>query len=337
MNLNLQQLNNHLQQGLKNIYLFSGDETLLLQESSDALRTACKQQGFTEREIFDIDTKFDWSDVLQSLNSMSLFADRKLLELRFKTSKIGDDGSKGLVSVLDNMNPDIVILVTMPKIDKTTQGSKWHKAIDNMGVTLQIWPVDRAQLPRWIQGRMQQHGLNASEDALQFLADNVEGNLLAAQQEIEKLHLLANNKTIDLQTMTEMVCNSSRYTVFNLTDRCLAGDITAAMRTLNGLKAEDDTTKHLLPILGFITRELRTLHRLHNAQEQGTSLYQAMQNERIYQARQNLVQNAMKRLNRQKIEKLLMKARLIDQSIKGITKDSPWLHLEQLTLVFAGR
>lgn len=336
MNLNLQQLGNHLQQGLKNIYLFSGDEILLLQESSDALRTTCKQHGFTEREVFDIDAKFDWSCILQSLNSMSLFADRKLLEIRFKTSKIGDDGSKGLLSVLADINPDIVILVTMPKIDKATQGSKWHKAIDSAGITMQVWPIERSQLPRWIQGRMQQYGLNASIDALQFLADNVEGNLLAAQQEIEKLHLLSNNETIDLESMTMMVCNSSRYTVFNLTDRCLAGDITAAMRTLNGLKAEDDTAKNLLPILGFVTRELRTLHRLHTAQEQGTSLFQAMQNERIFQARQTLVQNAIHRLNRNKIEKLLIKARLIDQSIKGITKDSPWLHLEQLTLGFAG-
>lgn len=337
MNLNLQQLSSHLQKSLKPVYLFSGDEILLMQESSDTLRTSCKQQGFIEREVFDIDTRFDWSDILQSLNSMSLFADKKLIEIRFKTSKIGDDGSKGLVSVIENTHPDIAILVTMPKIDKATQNSKWFKAIDNIGITLQVWPIERAQLPRWIQARMEHYNLKASDDALQFLADNVEGNLLAAQQEIEKLRLQATTGMIDLETMTSLICNSSRYNVFSLADHCLAGDVTAAMRTLNGLKAEDDTPKNLLPILGFLARELRTLHRLQTAQEQGTPLFQAMQNERIFQSRQNMVQNALKRMSRKRIEKLLAKARRVDQSVKGLANDSPWLHLEQLTLAFSRR
>jgi DNA polymerase-3 subunit delta len=334
MNLNQQQLHNHLQQSLKPIYIVSGDEPLLLQETCDSIRATSKQQGFIEREIHHIHARFSWDDILHSLNSMSLFADKKLLEIRFETSKIGDDGSKGLQSVVDNMNPDIVILITMPKIDKATQKGKWFKAIDAIGIHIQLWPVERNNLPRWIQGRLQQHGLNANEEALQFLADNVEGNLLAAQQEIEKLALITNNSTIDLATITELISNSSRYTVFNLTDRCLAGDTASALRTLAGLKAEGT---ELIPILALMARELRILHRLKTAQEQGISIFQAMQSERIFQSRQNIVQNALQRLHLRTIERLLLKAQLIDQSVKGIKKESPWLHMEQLIIGFAGR
>ena len=333
MNLNLTQLANHLQQGLKPVYLVSGDEPLLIQECCDMIRSTSKEQGFIEREVFDIDSRFKWDNVLNSLSSMSLFADRKLLELRFSSSKIGDEGSKGVQAIMDNLNPDTLILVSMPKIDKTTQKSKWFKAIDNIGISVQVWPVERNNLPRWIQGRLQERGLNASPDALQCLTDNVEGNLLAAQQEIEKLELLVGDKrTIDLETMTKLVSNSSRYTIFNLTDRCLAGDTDTALRTFNGLRAEGTEAPVML---WSLTRELRVLHRIQSAIAQGTSPFNAMQSERIFQNRQNLIQNALNRLPLRKIEKMLVKARLIDQSIKGQANESPWLLLEQLTLAFA--
>lgn len=335
MNLNQTQLSNHLQQGLKPAYLVSGDEPLLVQECCDAIRSACRQQGFTEREVFDIDGRFNWDNILHSLNSMSLFADRKLLELRFATSSIGDSGSKGLQAVVENLNPDTLILVNMPRIDKATQNNKWFKALDNIGASIQVWPVERNNLPRWIQGRMQERGLNASPDALQFLADNVEGNLLAAQQEIEKLQLLVgDSRSIDLDTITRLVSNSSRYTVFNLTDRCLAGDTDAALRTFNGLKAEG---MEATLMLWSLTRELRVLHRIHSATRQGTALFQAMQNERISQNRQPLVQNALQRLAPGTIEKMLIKARLIDQSIKGMADEPPWMLLEQMTMAFSSR
>ena len=334
MKLNQQQLSSNLQQGLKPIYLVSGDETLLVQESCDMIRSICKEQGFTERESHHVDAKFKWDDVLLSSNSMSLFADKKLIELHCKSEKIGDSGSKGLQSLLQDPNPDTIFLVIMPKLAAAQQKSKWFKAVDAIGITLPIWPIDRANLPRWIQNRLHQHGLSATDDAVNFMADNVEGNLLAAQQEIEKLRLLAKNENIDLETVTEMVSNSSRYTVFNLTDKCLAGDISAAIRTLNGLKAEGtDATI----ILWSLTRELRVLYKIQTAQQNGQPMNQAMRNERIFDSRQNIVQNALRRLSKNKIERLLRKARLIDQSIKGIKPGSPWMQLEQLTVNFCSR
>lgn len=331
MNLNHQQLLKHLQSELKPIYLVSGDEPLLLQETGDVLRNTFKQAGFLEREIYDIDNRFHWDDVHHSLNSMSLFAEKKILELRFKSSKIGDD-SKQIIEIISHLHADIIILITMPKMDKATKDGKWGKAVDNAGIVVQLWPIERHQLPQWITQRLSDYGINASSDAIQFLSDNVEGNLLAAKQEIEKLSLLSD-KNIDLNRMTEIVSNSSRYNIFNLADRCLSGDSISAMKTLSGLQAEGIEATL---ILWCLSKELRILHRLSTNQERGQSLFQAMQTERIFQNRQQLYQQALNHLSKQKIERLLIKARLIDQSIKGIIQDSAWMHIEQLTLAISG-
>lgn len=334
MKIKQQQLSNQLKQGLAPIYLVSGDESLLVQESADEIRECCRNQGFTEREVHHIDNSFNWEDLLLSSNSMSLFADRKLIECQFKSTKLGDAGSKAVQRLLEEPNPDVVFLFIMPKLDASTQRGKWYKAVEKTGISLPLWPIERYQLPRWIQTRMQQYGLQANDDAVNFLADNVEGNLLAAKQEIEKLRLLANDQIIDLEKMTELTSNSSRYTVFNLTDRCLSADSKAALKTLYGLRNEGiDATV----ILWALAREVRTLHRLQTAQQQGQPLGQIMKAERIFESRQRLVQAAMQRLNLNILNQLLRKSRQIDQSIKGLSDDSQWLLLEQLVLRFSSR
>ena len=332
MKLNPEQLSKQLQQGLKPIYLFSGDETLLLQEACDSLRAAAKQQGFIEREChYAENIHFNWDDVFHSVNSMSLFAERKLLEIHFKSAKVGDSGSKAIQALLKDLNPDILLLLIMPKLDSASTRSKWYKAIEAAGASCQVWPVERPHLPRWIQSRLQQRGLSASDEAVEFLADNVEGNLLAAQQEIEKLCLLNTDKALDLQTMTAMISNSSRYTVFNFTDRCLAGDAQTALKTLYGLKAEGNDALSIIALLNY---NLRILHRLHHAQSQGESLHQAMRSERIFESRQRLMQSALGRLSPKKLEAMLCRTRLIDQSVKGLKQEPPWLLLEQITMGF---
>lgn len=329
MKLKAQQLASNLKQGLQPLYLISGDESLLVQESCDLIRKHCRSAGFSEREVFHVETNFNWDDVLLSANSMSLFADKKFIECRFKTNKPGKDGSEALLKYLQSPSPDTVLLLIMPKLDTNSQRSKWYKVLEKSAVTLPIWPIERYQLPRWIQGRLQEHGLNASDDAVDFLADNVEGNLLAAKQEIEKLRLLVNEQRIDLNMMMSLVSNSSRYTVFNLVDKCLSGNAQAAMRTLQGLKSEGT---EVTIILWSLSREIRTLHRLQFAQQQGLPLNQVMRNERIFESRQRLFQNALQRLSIRKLEMLLRKSRLIDQSIKGIKNESPWMQLEQLSM-----
>jgi DNA polymerase-3 subunit delta len=311
--------------------LVSGDESLLVEESCDLIRKACRHQGFTERELFHIEgNNAPWDDVIAANDSMSLFADKKIIELRCKSNKIGDAGSKAILRYIEHINSDTILLMIMPKLDSAQTRSKWVKAIEDNGAHCQIWPIDRQHLPQWINQRLSQHGLQASNDAVVFLADNVEGNLLAAKQEIEKLVLLATGSHINLEQMTEFVSDSSRYTVFNYVDKILAGDAQSALKTLHGLKAEGlDTTL----LVWAISRELRTLYRIAKASNDGMPIAQALRNERVFDSRKPLIDAALRRLNNRKIEMAMRQLRLIDQSSKGMNNASPWLQLEKLTLL----
>lgn len=329
MKLNHNQLSQHLQRPLLPIYLLSGDEILLLQESLQALREAAKKQGYSTRETYYVEGRFNWDDILISANSLSLFADKKIIELRFRNGKFLEADSKALLQILDFANPDLLIIITMPRLEAGVNRSKAYKAIEDTGATLTLWPIDRQHLPQWIQTRLHHYQIKASADAIEFLADSTEGNLLATQQEIEKLYLLNQQDIIDLPSMMQIVSNSSRYTVFNYVDRCLAGDTANALKTLQGLRDEGHDA---ILILWGLSRELRILYRLLFAIEQGTPIMQALRNERVADMRHKMVQLALKRLNLSTLKGLLIKAQTIDHCIKGIKKDSPWLHFEQLTL-----
>lgn len=335
MKINPEQLVRQLQQPLLPLYFLNGDEPLLIQESLQTLREVARQQGFTTRESYHIEGRFNWQDVLMSANSLSLFADRKLIELHFKNGKFAEADGKAINDILGFTNPDLLIVITMPRLESGVNKSKLYKQIDAVGGTVTFWPIERHQLPQWIQTRLQRYQLNASPDAIQFLADNTEGNLLAAQQDIEKLYLLADaQQVIDLETMAQIISNSSRYTVFNYVDRCLAGDAAAALRTLQGLRNEgNDATL----ILWGISRELRLLYRLDNAAQRGTPISQALRSEYVPPMRQRLVQQAAERLSTTVLHRLLEKARIIDNCIKGLKNDSPWLHFEQLTITLCQR
>lgn len=331
MKINHDQLERHLQQGLQPLYLVSGDEPLLVQESCQLIRDTARQQGFSSRERYYVEGRFDWQDVLMSANSLSLFAERKLIELDFKNGKFAAADAEALQTLLAHGSDDNLLLISMPRFEGNISRDKTWKLLDERGVTLRIWPVERQRLPQWIQGRLRQHQLDASAEAIQFLADNVEGNLLAARQEIEKLALISDGGVIDLDAMTQAVSNASRYTVFNYLDKCLAGDLAGALKTLQGLKDEGSEAPILLWGIG---RELRLLLALHRAGADGQPIAQAMRNLRVPDMRQRLVQTAVSRLPPARLYRLLEKARRIDQSVKGIVKESPWLHLEQLTLAF---
>ena len=324
------QLSSQISKQVQPIFLMSGDEILLLEETCDIIRKYCKHQGYSEREVFHLDANNKpWDDMLASANSMSLFSDKKLIEIRCKTNKIGDRGSKAINAYLSNINPDCIILIIMPKLDSAQNKSKWVKAIEAHGIHCQHWPIERHQLPQFISQRLQQHGLKADSEAINFLADNVEGNLLAAKQEIEKLALLVDDTVIDLPKMIKLSSNSSRYTVFNYVDRCLQGDKKAALNTLQGLKSEGCETTL---VLWAISRELRTLYRLAKAQQEGMNINAAMRNERIFESRKSIIEMACQRLSTHRIERSLRQLRQVDQSIKGIKDFSPWIQLEQLTL-----
>jgi DNA polymerase-3 subunit delta len=333
MKLRPEQLTTQLQKTLLPVYLVSGDEPLLVQETCDNIRAACKQAGFNNREVYEADKKFDWQLLLDANNSLSLFGDRKLIELRLP-GKPGTQGSKALVEFAGNTSPDNVLLITTGKLDKASQQTKWVKTLENLGALIQVWPVDAQHLPRWINQRMKSVGINASRDAIQLLADRVEGNLLAASQEIEKLRLRGSDATVDTETIAAIVSDNARYDIFQLTDMALAGDASASLKMLNSLKAEGTEPTVLL---WSLSRELRSLSKIASKMTQGTSINSALKQERVWDRRQPLIRNALSRLNGKRLNRLIERAGLIDHGIKGLRKANVWDELRELILQLAGK
>lgn len=328
-----EQLGAALSKSLAPIYLVSGDEPLLIQEACDAIRRAARQSGFSERELYHCDTGFDWGQVLTAANSLSLFAEQKIIELRIANGKPGDKGGKVLQEYAASPAPDNLLLIVTGKLDSAAQKSKWFKAIEDAGMHIQVWPITPAQLPRWIGQRLQQAGLKADGNAIDLLASRIEGNLLAASQEIEKLALLAHDNIVSYELMASVVADSARYDVFGLTDKALHGDARGAVKTLHGLKTEGTEP---INILWALTRDIRSLVQISQAQAQGKPFEAAARQAGIWDKRQPLIQTALRRLKPAQVQQLLRKANGIDKAIKGMRNAEPWDELLDLTLNLAG-
>ncbi len=329
-----EQLSAALGKKLAPVYLVSGDEPLLVQETCDEIRRAARRAGFDERELYHGEPGFDWERLLAAANSLSLFADRKLIELRIASGKPGEKGAKALLQYSQAASEDTLLLVVTPKLDGSAQRSKWFKALEYAGVVVQIWPVTPQQLPRWIGQRLQAAGLKADSQAIDILASRVEGNLLAASQEIEKLKLLATEKGfVTAEIMANAVADSARYDVFGLVDKALHGDARAAVKNLLGLKGEGtDATV----VLWALAREIRTLSQIAHATAQGQNFDTAARQAGVWDKRKALVKNAVRRLKQPQLQLLLRKANMIDKAIKGMHSASPWDELMDLTLNLAG-
>ena len=328
-----EQLPAALSKQLAPVYLISGDEPLLAQEACDAIREAARQRDFSERELYQVDASFDWNQLLAAANSLSLFAERKLIELRIPNGKPGKDGGKALVEYSQNPGDDNLLLIITPKLDGSQQRTKWCKALEQVGVHVQIWPIAGPQLPRWIGQRLQQAGLRADTQAIDILASRIEGNLLAAAQEIEKLKLLTSDGFISAELMASAVADSARYDVFGLIDKALSGDARGAVKTLNGLRAEGtDATV----VLWALAREIRTLARILHAADQGQGFDTAARQNGVWDKRKALVQGALRRFRTPQLQQLLRKANAVDKAIKGMRRADPWDELMDLTLNLAG-
>jgi DNA polymerase-3 subunit delta len=328
-----EQLEVTLAKGLAPVYLVSGEEPLLIQEACDSIRQAARKSGFGERELYHADASFDWNQVLASANSLSLFAEQKIIEVRLPSGKPGDKGGKALQEYASSPAPDNLLLLVTGKLDKSAQNTKWFKAIDNAGVHITVWPIGPAQLPRWIGQRLQQAGLRADSGAIDLLAARVEGNLLAAAQEIEKLKLLAPDKLVSAELMASVVADSARYDVFGLVDKALHGDARSAVRTLQGLKAEGTDA---IAVLWALTREVRSLVQIAQSLAQGKAFAWAAKQAGVWDKRQPLMQGALRRFKPAQLQQLLRKANGIDKAIKGMRKAEPWDELLELTLNLAG-
>jgi DNA polymerase-3 subunit delta len=330
MRLYPEKLASHLQQTLVPVYLLSGDEPLLLQECADQIRRTAREQGCSQREIIDGGVShFNWQDLLHSATDMSLFAERKLIELRLPSGKPGAEGSKALCEYLDIASGDDVLLIIAGKVDKQSTNSKWYKALDKAGATIQIWPIDSKELPRWLQQRVRDAGMSIDQEALQFLCDRVEGNLLAAVQEVEKLKLLATDSQITTQTVIDAVSNNARYNVYAMADSALKGDASTSLRMLHGLRTEGSEPP---VVLWSLVREIRTLYEAQLDCDNGQSAQQALSARRVWQNRMPFMQDALARHNSNSLALLLEQASAVDGSIKGFGGGKPWDNLERLVM-----
>lgn len=319
MQVRAEQLDAHLAKTLAPVYLISGDDPLLMQESCDAIRAAARHRGFAERELFHASERnFDWQRLLAAANALSLFASRKILEVRLPGGKPGDQGSRALQQYCAAPTADNLLLVITAKLDRTTLNSKWVRALDQAGVQVAVWPVGEAQLPRWLDARLQRAGLRASAEALAILAERVEGNLLAATQEIAKLALLAPPGEIDGATLAALVADSARYNLFDLAQRALAGDQRGAARTLRGLR--DEGTDPTL-ILWALAREVR-------------ALWAALDG--APDARKPQPRRALRRLQPTQLDLLVRQLAAADRAVKGLGDTPPWDALMDLVLCLSG-
>ena len=337
MKVSAAQLTKQLQGELVPIYVVSGDEPLLTQEASDSIRHAARQRGIDERQVFNADAQFDWGQLLEAGANLSLFASRQLIELRLSSGKPGDKGTAALLSYLAQPPVDNLLLINLPRLDGNTQKAKWAKALlEHPHVCfIQIWPVDAAQLPQWISQRLAKVGLAASPEAIELIAARVEGNLLAAAQEIEKLRLLTDDAQLSVATVQAAVADSARYDIFGLLDTILAGQAAHALRMLQGLRGEG-----LEPpvILWALARELRQLANLAQQQAQGIPLERLFSQTRppIYDKRRPLITKALQRYPIGRWQQLLVEAQQIDACIKGQAEGDVWNALAGLSLRMSG-
>jgi DNA polymerase-3 subunit delta len=315
--LKIEQLGAHLNKGLAALYTISSDEPLLALETADKLRAAARAAGYAEREVLHVDARTDWSTVLAASQSMSLFGDRKLLEIRLPTGKPGKDGSQALQDYAARVSPDTLTLIALPRLDRQAKESAWFTALDRAGVVFDIPVVERAQLPAWIGARLAAQEQSADRACLEWIADRVEGNLLAAHQEIQKLALLHPPGALSLEAVQDAVMSVARYDVFKLNEAMLAGDLARLARMLEGLRAEGEAAPL---VLWAIAEEIRTLARLASGLEKRTPLPNLMQQLRIWGPRQRLVEPALKRLAAHPgaLDAALQRAAELDKMVKGL-------------------
>ena len=341
MQLALPQLQAHLQKGLRSLYTLHGDEALLLQEAADAIRAAARQQGYTERSVHVVSgAHFDWSEVLAAGGSMSLFAERQILEIRVPTGKPGKEGSPMIQQLAQSAegNDSTLTLFILPRLDSATKKGAWFGALEQFGVSLQIDSLDRAQLPQWIAQRLklQNQSVASGQDGqncLQFFADRVEGNLLAAHQEIQKLSLLYPAGELTHAQVESAVMNVARYDVFKLSEAVLAGQVARVQRMLDGLQAEGEAA---VLVHYTLAEDIRALKRVKDAMAEGRPLPMALREQRIWGAREKLFERVLPKLSTARLAQLLKNAHQVDGIVKGLKvadwPADPWQALQRLAL-----
>jgi DNA polymerase-3 subunit delta len=344
MQLRADQLASHLARELRPVYTVWGDEPLLAQEACDAIRAAARTAGCSERQVHTVaGSYFDWSSLLGAAQALSLFSDRQLVEIRIPSGKPGKDGSEALQRYCESAEAaggrDVITLVQLPRLDRSQQSSAWFAALDRSGVTVRVDPVERKALPQWIAERLAAQGQRvvsgaAGQQALAFFADRVEGNLLAAHQEIQKLALLYPVGELAFEQIEAAVLNVARYDVFKLGEAVLAGQAGRALRMLDGLEAEGEAA---VLVHWTLAEDIRGLKRVKDAMAAGKPLPLALREARVWGAKERIFERAVALLSEATLAHLLDAAQICDGLVKGLKHPEwpldPWQALRRLVLL----
>lgn len=319
-----------LSKTLSPIYLVAGDDMLLRNDACELIRNTALKQGFDERERHNHDSNFDWNSWSDSCNALSLFASKRLIELRLSSSKIGTEGSKAISQYIENPAPDCILLIISPRIEGKP---KWFNGIVAKGAYVPIYALDTNQLPQWLIQRAKQNKLVLTSDAAELLAERVTGNLMAAAQELEKLSLSHTpNSTIDAEAIEKAVSSSARYTVFNMLDLAVNGEAKNACRALRHLREEGTEA---VATIAAIAHQLRNLLLLKGYQQQG-GLDSGFKTLRIFAKKQPSVRNALKRLSAEQLEDCVQLASRADIMSKSGQRGTSWSVIEMILLALSG-
>lgn len=334
MRIDSEQLPQHLQRGLKRLYTIHGDEALLALEAADCIRAEAHRAGYTERGVLVAEAGFNWAQLTSFGSNLSLFSARRLLELRVSSGKPGVDGSEALQAFCARLPDDVLALIALPRLDRQSQASKWFTALERAGVAVAAEAVERPRLPRWIDARLARQQQQADATTLAFIAERVEGNLLAAHHEVQKLGLLFPAGRLDFEEVKNAVLDVARYDVFKLGEALLEGDTVRLVRFLDGLRGEGVAPPL---VLWAISEEIRTLARVLQGVKSGVSLPEALRAARVWGKRAEWMQKALRRVTGDQLEDALLEAAAIDRLVKGLDKGDAWDRLLQLGLRLATR
>jgi len=330
MQLRAEQLEAHLRKTLAPLYVIHGDEPLLALEAADAVRAAARARGFAEREVFIAERGFDWSELAHAGASRSLFGGAKIIELRVPTGKPGAEGGATLAAHCARLDAEVLTLVSLPRLDRATQASAWFTALAGAGVVIEVWPVERARLPEWIGARLARQGQRASRAVLEFLADRVEGNLLAAHQEVQKLALLAPPGELALEVVEDAVASVARYDPYAAAEALVAGDLARYQRVLEGLRGEGEAPTFVLFAVSSALFVLRGI-------ADGKPAERLFGEQRLFnKPLQRAVQAAARRHPRAVLDAALAQAAFIDRVAKGVARGNAWDQFTALGLKLAG-
>ena len=329
MQVRAEQLDAHLSKTLAPLYAIHGDEPLVALEAADAIRAAARRKDFLEREVFIVARGFDWSEFRHSAESQSLFGGRKIVELRMAGGKPGTQGGEAIAAYCERPNPDVLLLVSLPRLDRAGQGSAWFAGLSGSGVVVDVWPVERARLPAWLGERLARQKQKAGPEVLEFLAERVEGNLLAAHQELQKLALLAPQGELGMETVQDAVVSVARYDPNAAVEALLAGDAARYVRVIEGLRGEGEQPTFILFVLSAALFVLQGASR-------GAPIDPLFYQHRLFnKPLQRAVQAAARRFPAPLLDAALAHASLIDRTIKGVRAGDAWEEFIRLGLKLA--